>query len=45
MAPVAPRIINSVSFVMKMNHDGDFSWQVHYVVTLEGRRCCSEHCK
>ena len=34
VAAVARHIVNSVSFVARMNHDSDFSWQVQYLVTL-----------
>ena len=43
--PVAPRIVNDVSYVRRINHDSHFSWQVQYLVTLEDETCCSAHCK
>ena len=43
--PVAPRIVNDVSYVTRINHACHFSWQVQYLVTLEGDACCSAHCK
>ena len=43
--PVVPRIVNDVSYVMRINHACHFSWQVQYLVTLEGDACCSAHCK
>ena len=43
--PVAPRIVNDVSYVMRINHDIHFAWQAQYLVRLEGDACCSAHCK
>ena len=45
MLPVAPRIVNDVSYVMWINHEIHFAWQVRYLVRLEGVDCCSAHCK
>ena len=45
MTPVAPHIETSVSYVTRMNHENDFSWQVQYLVRLEDDFCCSAHCK
>ena len=45
MTPVALRSVNSVSFVTRINDEGDFSWQAHYLVRLEGDACVSAHCK
>ena len=45
MSPVAPRIVNDVSYVTKINHEGHFSWQAQYLVRLEGESCCSARCK
>ena len=42
--PVAPRIVNDVSYVMRINHEIHFAWQ-GYLVRLEGVDCCSAHCK
>ena len=33
--PVAPRILNDVSYVMRINHDIPFAWQAQYLVRLE----------
>ena len=33
--PVAPRIVNDVSYVMRINHDIPFVWQAPYLVRLE----------
>ena len=35
MSPVAPRIVNDVSYVTDINHESHFAWQVQYLVTLE----------
>ena len=43
--PVAPRIVNDVSYVMWINHEIDFASQAQYLVNLEGDACCSTHCK
>ena len=51
--PVAPRIVNDVSYLMRINHAIHFAWQAHYLVRLEGQYllkleaafCCSAHCK
>ena len=32
MALVAPRIVNEVSNVRRINHESDFSWQAQYLV-------------
>ena len=45
MLPVAPRIVNDVSYVMRINHEIYFAWQAQYLVRLEGVDCCSVHCK
>ena len=39
--PVAPRIVNNVSYVTTIND----AWQAQYLVRLEGDACCSAHCK
>ena len=44
--PVAPRIVNDVSYVTTINADAHhFSWQGQHLVRLEGDACCSAHCK
>ena len=43
--PVAPCIVNDVSYVMWINHEIHFAWQAQYLVRLEGFNCCSAHCK
>ena len=43
--PVARRIVNDVSYVMRINHDIPFAWQVQYLVRLQGDACRSAHCK
>ena len=32
---VAPRIVNDVSWVKRINHESDFPWQAQYLVKLE----------
>ena len=41
----APRIVNSVSCVKRIQHEIHFSWQAQYLVRLEGDICCSTLCK
>ena len=43
--PVALRIVNDVSYVMRINHAIHFAWQAQYLVRLEGDACCIAHCK
>ena len=43
--PVAPRLVNDVSYVSTINHDNHFSWQAQCLVRLEGDACCSAHFK
>ena len=43
--PVAPRIVNDVSYVMWINREIHFAWQAQYFGKLEGDVCCSAHCK
>ena len=43
--PVAPLIVNDVSYVMWINHEIHFAWRAQYLVRLEGVDCCSAHCK
>ena len=43
MTHVAPRIVNNVSFVSRINHEIHFSWQAQYLVSLD--TCYSAHCK
>ena len=35
MTLVAPRIVNDVSYVMRINHEIHFAWQAQYLVKLE----------
>ena len=35
MTPVAPRNVNDVSYVTRMNHEIHFSWQAQYFVDFE----------
>ena len=43
--PVDRRIVNDVSYVMRINHEIHFAWQAQYLVRLEGYSSCSAHCK
>ena len=43
--PVAPRIVNDVSYAMRINHEIHFAWQAQYLLKLEAAFCCSAHCK
>ena len=45
MTPVAPRRVNDVSDVTRINHESHFAWQAQYLVMLERHLCCSAHCK
>ena len=45
MTLVALRIVNDVSYVMRINHEIHFSWQAQYLVRLEDDTSCSAHCK
>ena len=35
MSPVAPRIVNDISYVKRINDASHFSWQAQYLVILE----------
>ena len=35
MTPVAPRIVNDVSYVTRTSDEGHFSWQVQYLVKFK----------
>ena len=37
--PVAPRIVNDVSYVMKINHESHFSWQAQQAQYLVMSEC------
>ena len=43
--PVALRIVNDVSYVMRINHEIHFAWQAQYLVRLEEDSCRCAHCK
>ena len=45
MTPVAPRIVNDVSYVTMIKHASHSVWQAQYLVRLDGDTCCSAHCK
>ena len=35
MTSLAPRILNDVSYVTRINHEMHFAWQAQYLVKLE----------
>ena len=35
VTPVAPRIVNDVSYLMQINHETHFAWQAQYLVKLQ----------
>ena len=39
--PVAPRIVNDVSYATPINHEIHFAWQAQYLVRSEVDACCS----
>ena len=45
MTHVAPRIVNNVSCVTRINHEIHFAWQAQYLVSLDNDTLCSAHCK
>ena len=45
MTPVAPRIVNEVSYVTRIKHRSHFLWQAQHLVRLDSDTCCSAHCK
>ena len=45
MTLVTPRIVNSVSCVKRIDHEGHFAWQAQYLVSLDNDTCCFAHCK
>ena len=45
MTHVAPRIVNNVSGVKRINDECYFSWQAQYLVKLDSDTCYSAHCK
>ena len=45
MILVAPRILNDVSYVMRINHEIPFAWQAQCLVKLDCDSCYSAHCK
>ena len=42
MTPVAPRIVNNVSYVTRINHDSHFSWQAQSSVTPVAPRIAND---
>ena len=45
MTLLAPRIVNDISYVTRINHEIHFAWQAQYLLKLKGDSCCSAHCK
>ena len=45
MTHVAPRFVNNVSGVKRINDECYFSWQAQNLVSLDYDTCCSAHCK
>ena len=45
MTHVAPRIVNNVSFVTRIDHESHFSWQAQYLVSLDNDTRYSARCK
>ena len=43
MTLVAPRIVNSISYVTRMHRESGFSWQAQYLVRLDNDTCFSAH--
>ena len=41
---VAPRIVNNVSYVTRIDDASHFAWQAQHLM-LEDEICCSAHCK
>ena len=42
---VAPRIVNNVSYVTRIDDASHFAWQTQHLVMLEDEICYSAHCK
>ena len=45
MTLLAPRILNDVSCVTRINHEIHFAWQAQYLVRFEVDFACSAHSK
>ena len=43
--PVAPRIVNDVSYVSTINHNMPFACQAQYLVRCDADVCGSAYCK
>ena len=41
----APRIVNNVSYVTRIDDASHFASQAQHLVMLEDEICCSAHCK
>ena len=42
---LAPRVLNDVSYVTRINHEMHFAWQAQYLVRFEVDFACSAHSK
>ena len=42
---VGPRIVNDALYIIWINYEIYFAWQVQYLTRLEGADYCSAHCK
>ena len=45
MTPVAPCMVNNVSYITKIKYVSRFACQAQYLVRLEGDTCCSTDSK
>ena len=45
MSTVAPRIVNDISYVTRINDASHVSWQAQHLVILVYATCGSAHCK
>ena len=44
MSPVAPRFVNDISYLSRINHESHFAFLAQYLVTLDDDFCCSAQC-
>ena len=42
MIPVAPHIVNDVSYVTRINHESHFTWQAHWRVSPVAPRIAND---
>ena len=45
MTLAAPRIVNDLSHMRRINHEIHFVWQAQSLVKFEDDSCCYAHCK